>query len=145
MGRKKKQEVTQQNGNGSAPTLAGAIQSALQTIGVEAETGKVREWVRQNCPGVNVGAASFQSTLSVKRKALRGSAAPGKKRRRAARSASEPTLTDLMRVKRAAESQGGVESLLKTVQSVRGLADQVGGIDGLERCLEALQGFAGAR
>src|SRR5262249_12653434 len=121
------------------------IQSALQTIGVEAETGKVREWVRENCPGVNVGAASFQSTLSVKRKALRGSAAPGKKRRRATRSASEPTLTGLMRVKRAAEAQGGVEAILKTVQSVRGLADHVGGIDGLERCLEALQGFAGAR
>ena len=145
MGRKKKQEATQRNGNGSAPTLAGAIQSALQTIGVEAESDKVREWVRQNCPGVNVGAASFQSTLSVKRKALRGSAAPGKKRRRATRGASEPTLTGLMRVKRAAEAQGGVEALLKTVQSVRGLADQVGGIDGLERCLKALQGFAGAR
>ena len=154
MGKKKKQEaapeVPQVNGKQNGPTLAGAIQSALQTIGVDAETTKVREWVRRNCPGVNVEAASFGSTLSVKRKALRESAGPGKpargkKRGRSARAAAEPTLKDLMRVKLAAEGQGGVEALLKTVQSVRGLADQVGGIDGLERCLEALQGFAGAR
>ena len=58
---------------------------------------------------------------------------------------SEPTLTDLLRVKAAAEGKGGVDSLLSAVQSVRGVADQVGGITKLAECLEALQRLGTAK
>src|SRR5262245_46480526 len=73
MGRKKSKGVgepaaEQTNGKDKGPTLAGAIQTALNTLGVEAETAKIRDWVQKNYPTLDVNAPSFQSTLSIKRK-----------------------------------------------------------------------------
>jgi hypothetical protein len=152
--------VQHTNGNGTAPTtLSGAIVKALETMGADAETPAVKAWITQNYPGFDVGAASFQSTLSLKRKAAREGDAttprkkaaapaskPGPKPKPVAVVASaEPTLSDLLRVKEAADGQGGVDALLKAVQSVRVVADQVGGIDKLAASLEALQKLGGGK
>jgi hypothetical protein len=142
------------------PTLSGAIVKALDTIGAEAATAAVKEWIGAQYPGVKTDVASFQSTLSVKRKKLRGGA-PAKTKTRKPRMAkaaapvktpipsagsakTEPTLTDLLKVKIVADEQGGVEGLLKAVQAVRNVAHQVGGLEKLLGCLEALQQLSGA-
>jgi hypothetical protein len=154
-------EAAAQHTNGSAPTtLSGAIVKALETMGADAETPAVKEWITQNYPGFDVGAASFQSTLSLKRKAAREGDAKASRKKAAAPAGSkpgqkpkpvavvtsaEPTLSDLLRVKEAADSQGGVDALLKAVQSVRVVADQVGGVDKLAASLEALQKLGGGK
>src|SRR5262245_53939399 len=71
--------ATQSNAKVEAPTLAGAIAHALKTLGAEAETVEVKNWIVQNYPGVDVNAPSWQSTLSVKRKAARGGVSSRKK------------------------------------------------------------------
>jgi hypothetical protein len=156
MGRKKIAAV-----ESAAPTLSGAIVKALETIGTDATTAAVREWIGVHYPGVDTAASSFQTTLSVKRKKLRGGA-PAKKKTRKTRKAKaippvkatravagpaspEPTLTYLLKVKTVADEQGGVEGLLKAVRAVRAVADQVGGLEKLSRCLEALQKLSGAK
>ena len=143
-----------------APTLSGAIVKALETIGTEAKTAAVKEWIGVQYPGVKTDVASFDSTLSVKRKKLRGGAPAITKTRKprvakpiaevkapragSGPAASEPTLTDLLKVKTVADEQGGVEGLLKAVQAVRAVADKVGGLEKLSGCLEALQKLSGA-
>jgi hypothetical protein len=143
-----------------AMTLSGAIVKALETIGTEAATAAVKEWIGAQYPGVDTAASSFQTTLSLKRKKLRGGA-PAKLKTRKPRKAKtiapvkapkatsgptspEPTLTDLLKVKAVADEQGGVEGMLKAVQAVRAVANQVGGVEKLSGCLEALQKLSGA-
>jgi hypothetical protein len=142
-----------------AMTLSGAIVKALETIGTEAATAAVKEWIGAQYPGVDTAASSFQTTLSLKRKKLRGgaSAKPKTRKTRVAKpvaekkapkaasgaASSEPTLTDLLKIKGFADEQGGVEGLLKAVQAVRAVADQVGGLEKLSGCLEALQKLSG--
>src|SRR5829696_6939104 len=164
MGRKKATaapETTATQTNGKAVTLAGAVETALSTLGAEAETPAVKQWVAANYPTVDVNAPSFQSTLSVKRKKARGGVSSrgngrekGGRRKSATRAggttgatpvartsastAAEPTLSDLLRAKEAADAQGGVEGLLRAVETVRAAADRVGGLEKLSRSLEAL-------
>jgi hypothetical protein len=168
MGRKKAApapEATATQTNGKAVTLAGAVESALSTLGAEAETPAVRQWVSANYPTVDVNAPSFQSTLSVKRKKARGGVSSrgngrkkGGRREGATRTAAtrttpvartstapEPTLSDLLRAKEAADAQGGVEGLLKAVETVRAAAERVGGLENLSRSLEALRQLAGTK
>jgi hypothetical protein len=144
----------------AAPTLSGAIVKALETIGTDAATSAVKEWIGVQYPGVDLGASSFQTTLSLKRKKLRGGVPAKPKTRKprlakpvavvkAPRAASgpastEPTLTDLLKVKTVSDEQGGIEGLLKAVQAVRAVANQVGGLEKLSGCLEALQKLSGA-
>jgi hypothetical protein len=143
----------------AAMTLSGVIVKALETIGTEAATAAVKEWIGAQYPGVKTDVASFQSTLSVKRKKLRGGA-PAKPKTRKPRMAkavvpgkppktiagpasSEPTLSDLLKVKAVADEQGGVDGLLTAVQAVRNVAAQVGGLEKLSGCLEALKKLRG--
>src|SRR5829696_3637227 len=156
MGRKKATaapETTATQTNGKAVTLAGAVETALSTLGAEAETAAIRQWVAANYPTVDINAPSFQSTLSAKRKKARGGSPrrKGGKPTGAARTGAtgappaarqsttaEPTLSDLLRAKEAADAQGGVEGLLRAVETVRGAAEKVGGLEKLSRSLEAL-------
>src|SRR5262245_55612027 len=123
MGRKKRAagpEAPAARANGKPVTLAGAVEAALSALGPEAETPAVRQWITSNYPTIDVSAPSFQSTLSVKRKKARGGAVnkerggQGARRKaatgaqRGAGAAAEPTLSDLLRAKEAADAQGGV-------------------------------------
>jgi hypothetical protein len=51
---------------------------------------------------------------------------------------SVPSGEDLLKVKRMADKNGGIEGLLRTVQTVHDLGAEVGGMDKLLRCLEML-------
>src|SRR3954471_20581643 len=59
--------------------LARAIRDALQSLGVEAETSAVRDWVVRTYPHLDeaVQKPTFSSTLSNQRKAKREQAAGG--------------------------------------------------------------------
>jgi hypothetical protein len=145
----------------AAMTLSGVIVKALETIGTEATTAAVKEWIGVHYPGVKTDVASFQSTLSVKRKKLRGGASARPKTRKprmkkavaprkppkttAGPATSQLTLADLLKIKAVADEQGGVEGLLKAVQAVRAVADQVGGLEKLLGCLEVLQKLSGGK
>jgi hypothetical protein len=153
MGRKKATPAPETSTtNEKTVTLAGAVEAALSTLGAEAETPAVKQWIAANRPTIDVTAPSFQSTLSIKRKKARGGAAPargrGGRRKGAASTAgaaarftasADPTLSDLLRAKEAAEAQGGVAGLLRAVETVKAAAEKVGGIDNLARSLAALR------
>src|SRR5262249_57796556 len=47
-----------------------------------------------------------------------------------------PTGEDLLKVKRMADKNGGIEGLLRTGQTVHDLGAEVGGMDNLLRCLD---------
>jgi hypothetical protein len=147
MGRKKQtpaEKATPAQGEAKeGPKLADVVRQALGQLGVDASGSGVKQWIARNYPGYTYNESTFGTTFSTQRKKLRE--ASGSAIIRAARPAlpgavpsSVPSGEDLLKVKRIADANGGIEELLKTVQMVHGLGAEVGGMDKLLRSLEML-------
>jgi hypothetical protein len=138
------QEEKRDQGDGKdGPKLADVVRQALGQLGTEASAGDVREWISRNYHGYTYNETTLGTTLSNQRKKLReasGSAIIATRVGKAALpgSSSVPSGEDLLKVKRIADKNGGIEELLKTVQTVHDLGAEVGGMDKLLRCLEML-------
>ncbi len=73
-----------------------------------------------------------------------GTAGTGRRGRHSAKEdQSEPTLSDLLRVKEQAKEQGGVEAMAEQVAKVAEWAKEFGGVENLNRCLDALRQLSG--
>ena len=136
-----------------APGLSEVIRKALAQLGLEASGGDVKGWISLHYPTFTYNDGTFNSTVSNQKKKLR-EAEPAKeaptqvtKQPPAKRQPSVattltvavmPTGEDLLKVKRIADDNGGIEELLKQVQTVHDLASDVGGADKLLKCLEML-------
>jgi hypothetical protein len=144
MGRKKARPEKQDQGEGKdGPKLADVVRQALGQLGTEAPAGDVRNWIGRNYPGYSYNDTTLGTTLSNQRKKLREAAGSAIIAARVAKTAlagpsTVPTGEDLLKVKRMADKNGGIEGLLRTVQTVHDLGAEVGGMDKLLRCLEML-------
>jgi hypothetical protein len=134
-----------------APGLSEVIRKALAQLGTDASGPDVKEWIGRNYQGMTYNDSTFNSTLSTQRKKLRESdssstpapaPSPALSKSQRATAAHLPTVIptgeDLVKVKKIADQQGGIDELLKQVQTVHDLAAEVGGADKLLRCLEML-------
>jgi hypothetical protein len=144
MAKSKTATAPEHAGKAGTTTLAGAIRQSLAELGIKADKGQVGDWIRKNHPSLTFKEATLSSSLSNVKKELRGNGgkAPSGRGRRA-RSAGEPTLTDLFRVKDLAEERGGVEQVRGQIDQVLELAGKVGGLERLQRCLSALKTLHG--
>src|SRR5262245_35284898 len=144
MGRKKARPEKQDQGNRKqGPKLADVVRQALGQLGTEASAGDVRNWVGRNYPGYSYNENTLGTTLSNQRKKLREAAGSAIIAARVPKAAlpgpsTVPSGDDLLKVKRMADKNGGIEGLLGTVQTVHDLGAEVGGMDKLLRCLEML-------
>jgi hypothetical protein len=144
MGRKKAQPEKQDQGDGKdGPKLADVVRQALGQLGTEASAGDVRNWIGRNYTGYSYNDTTLGTTLSNQRKKLREAAGSAIIAARVPKTtlpgpSSVPSGDDLLKVKRMADNNGGIEGLLRTVQTVHDLGAEVGGIDKLLRCLEML-------
>jgi hypothetical protein len=79
----------------------------------------------------------ISSTLSQIRKgAVEGGV---KGRKKAASNASEPGLTELLKVKELVKGAGGMEKVAASLETVSAMAGVVGGLPALQKTLEALR------
>jgi hypothetical protein len=144
MGRKKTRPEKPEQGDGKeGPKLADVVRQALGQLGTEASAGDVRNWIGRNYTGYSYNDTTLGTTLSNQRKKLRESAGSAIIAARVPKTtlpgpSSVPTGEDLLKVKRMADKNGGIEGLLRTVQTVHDLGAEVGGMDKLLRCLEML-------
>ena len=144
MGRKKAQPAKQEQGDAKeGPKLADVVRQGLGQLGTEASAGDVRNWIGRNHPGYSYNENTFGTTLSNQRRKLREAAGSAIIAARAPKTvlagpSSVPSGEDLLKVKRMADTNGGIEGLLRTVQTVHDLGAEVGGMDKLLRCLEML-------
>lgn len=133
-------EPEQQDSARPRTGLADALRHALTNLGVEAETGEIRNHILHHFPDIDTSTPSFGSSLSGMRKKMRGGGneGGGRGQRFASSRPNVSTIEDLKTVKRIAAERGGVEELLRQVQDITDLASEVGGFDRLRKALEDL-------
>jgi hypothetical protein len=112
-------------------SISDAIRAALDDLGVEANKNDVEGWIKAKHPSLKYKESTLNTTLSNIRKKLRGDGNGS--------SGPQPTLNDLLKVKKLAEEQGGVDDLIARIEKMETVAAQVGGVNRLRQCLAALK------
>src|SRR5262249_28484886 len=120
MGRKKAQPEKQDQGDGKdGPKLADVVRQALGQLGTDASAGDVRNCIGRNSTGYRDNDPPLGTTLSHQRQKLGEAAGSAIIAARVPKAAlpgpsTVPTGEDLLKVKRMADKNGGIEGLLRT-------------------------------
>jgi hypothetical protein len=120
------------------PGQTDAAEQALKALGTDATNTQIKEWCQNELGYTEEDwGTSFYNARKAALKRLGVVVEDGGKARPAKK--TEPTISDLLKVKAEVAKFGSVEEVAKQVREIEALASVVGGLAVLKVCLEALE------